>query len=149
MGFDGHFYVVLQIPVLRVGNVADAQQLLDLFPALIGHADGLVFFIDHVIAGEDLLFAALDLFPLFERRQDAVHAGILVRGLIGGAADDQWGAGFIDENRVDLIDDREVVSALHAISMVKLHIVAQIVKTELVVGAVGDVGAIGGAALGI
>src|ERR1700679_3744081 len=45
----------------RVGDVADAQQLLDLFPTLVGHADGLVLFIDYEIASEDLFFAALDL----------------------------------------------------------------------------------------
>ena len=149
MGLDGNLDVMLQIPVLRVGDVADAQQLLDLLPTLIGHADGLVLFIDHEIAGEDLLFAALDLFPLFERGQDAVHAGILVRGLVRGAADDQRSAGFIDQDRVNLVDDREVVPTLHAIGVVKLHVVAQVVETELVVGAVGDVGAIRGAALGV
>ena len=90
MGFDGNLYVMLQVPVLGVGNVANAQQLLDLLPPLIGHADGLVLFIDHVVAGEELLFATLDLFALLERREDAVHAGIFIRGLVCRSADDQW-----------------------------------------------------------
>ncbi len=41
----------------------------------------------------------------------------------------------------------EVVAALHAIVQVKLHVVAQVVEAELVVGAVGHIGGIGFAAL--
>src|ERR1700733_8463776 len=149
MGFDGDLYVVFQIPVLRVGDIANAQQLLDLLPPLVGHADGLVLLIDDVIAGENFFFAALDLFSLFERRQNAIHAGILIRRLVGRAADNQRGAGFIDQDRVDFVHDREVVAALHAVGVIELHVVAQVIETELVVGAVRDVGPIGGAALGV
>ena len=35
-------------------------------------------------------------------------------GLVGRAGDDQRGAGLVDEDRVDLVDDREVVAALDA-----------------------------------
>ena len=39
------------------------------------------------------------------------------------------------------------MAALHAILDLELHVVAQVVEAELVVGAVGDVGGVGGAAL--
>src|SRR5271155_179514 len=39
---DGDFDVVLQVPVLNVGNVADAEQPLDLLPAFVGDTDRLV-----------------------------------------------------------------------------------------------------------
>ena len=48
---------------------------------------------------------------------------------------------------VDLVDDRVVVAALHHRLAVVFHVVAQIVEAELVVGGVGDVGGVGGAAL--
>ena len=48
---------------------------------------------------------------------------------------------------VDLVDDREVVAALHHLRQLVLHVVAQVVEAELVVGAVGDVAGIGGLAL--
>ena len=41
----------------------------------------------------------------------------------------------------------ELMAALDAIGQVVLHVVAQIVETEFVVGAVGDVGGVGVAAL--
>ena len=50
---DGDLDVVLQIPVLRIGDVADAEQLLDLFPALVGDGDGAVLLVDDVVAGGD------------------------------------------------------------------------------------------------
>ena len=58
---------------------------------------------------------------------------------LGRAADDQRGAGLVDEDRVDLVDDREVVAALHEVGLAPGHVVAQVVEAELVVRAVGDV----------
>ena len=57
------------------------------------------------------------------------------------------GASFIDEDGVDFVDDAVVVRALDLIAQLELHVVAEVVEAELVVGAVGDVGVIGGAAL--
>ncbi len=39
------------------------------------------------------------------------------------------------------------MAALHALRQIVLHVVAQIIEAELVVGAVGDVGGVSGAAL--
>ncbi len=39
----------------------------------------------------------------------------------------------------NLVDDREMVTALHHGVQLVLHVVAKIVEAELVVGAVGDV----------
>jgi hypothetical protein len=60
----------------------------------------------------------------------------------GLAGNDQRGAGFIDQDRIDFIDDREVEVALHAVAGFEHHVVAQVIETEFVVGAVGDVGGI-------
>ena len=68
--------------------------------------------------------------------------------MLGRAGDDQRGAGLVDQDRVDLVDDREVVAALHQLVRRPRHVVAQVVEAELVVGAVGDVALVGGAVLG-
>src|SRR6202012_3895042 len=60
--------------------------------------------------------------------------------LVDRAADDQRGPGLVNENRVDLVHDGEVVPALDALLQPPGHVVAQVVEPELVVGAVGDVG---------
>src|ERR1039458_6583918 len=51
---DGYLDVVLQVPVLGVGNIADAEQLLDLFPAFVGDGDGAGFLVDHEVSGPGL-----------------------------------------------------------------------------------------------
>ena len=55
----------------------------------------------------------------------------------------------VDEDRVDLVDDRIGEPALHPLRTLEHHVVAQIVEPEFVVGAVGNVRAIGCAAFGI
>ena len=51
--------------------------------------------------------------------------------------------GLVDEDIVDFVDDGEVELTLYALVDGEGHIVAQVVEAELVVGAVGNVGAIG------
>ena len=58
---------------------------------------------------------------------------------LGGAGDDQRGAGLVDEDRVHLVDDRVVVLTLHELVEGPGHVVAEEVEAELVVRAVGDV----------
>ena len=61
--------------------------------------------------------------------------------------DDERRAGLIDEHRVNLIHNREVMLALHQKLRIGGHVVAQVVKAKLVVGAIGDIGEVGFAAL--
>ena len=94
-----------------------------------------------------MVSSGLDEFAELELGNDDVDAGVLVGGLVGGAGDDERGAGFVDEDGVDFVDDAVVVAALDLILELELHVVAQVVEAELVVGAVGDVGGVGLAAL--
>ena len=64
---------------------------------------------------------------------------ILVGGFLAGAGDDQRGARFVDQDGIHFVDDGEVMAALHAVLDAELHVVAEVVEAELVVGAVGDV----------
>ena len=58
-------------------------------------------------------------------------------------------ARLVDEDGVDFVDDREIVAALDHLLEMELHIVAQIVEAELVVGGVGHVAGILLAAFGV
>ena len=70
--------------------------------------------------------------------QPVVHVDVVV----GLAGDDQRRARLVDQDRVDLVDDRVVEAALHALRRREHHVVAQVVEAEFVVGAVGDVGVV-------
>ena len=69
------------------------------------------------------------------------------RGSVRRTGDDQRVRASSIRNGVDLVDDRVVVAALHQLVERPRHVVAQVVEAELVVGAVGDVGGVGGATL--
>ena len=98
VGLDCGLDVVLEVPVLDVGDVADAEQAFDLFPTFVGDSDGLVLFVDDVVFSEDLGFALLDFFAEDELGDDLIGAEIFVGGLIGGAGDDEQSAGLVDED---------------------------------------------------
>ena len=65
----------------------------------------------------------------------------------GGAGDDERGAGLVDEDGIDLVDDGVVIAALDLGGLALGHaVVAEVIEAELGVGAVGDVAVILGAA---
>ena len=123
------------------------EQLLGLFVAGFGEehlvrlfVDGEVASVDDTFAGAHIGFADL----LLQPRDDGVDAHIHLGVIFGLAADDQWRARFVDEDGVDLVDDGVVQATCNAVAHVLHHVVAQVVEAELVVGAVGDVGGVGG-----
>ena len=148
LGLEGLLQVVDQLAGKVGVDVVDAQALLDLLQAALGGGDGVLGLIHHVVArgllglgvGEhvvDHFLAAL---------QAADGAGEVLIGACGlgaGTGDDQRGAGLVDQDGVDLVDDGEVMPTLHAAGRIGDHVVTQVVETELGVGAVGDVGLVG------
>ena len=156
--------VVDEMAVLGAVQVVDAHEPLGLGDALLGDRDGLVLLVELVVeVGDELLLhprvhAVGRLAGLHLGRQ-ARELGVQVGGLLGRAGDDQRGARLVDEDVVDLVDDGEAVvhrlavGGLLAAAVLELllqrlgHVVAQVVKAELGVGAVGDVGGVGGGLL--
>ena len=154
MRAQGRIQVVHQRDVGRVvqagagGDQAPLDQhALGGFVALLGQVDLVRFFIDREVArlGHALAGARVGLALLaHQQRRDLVHG--LVHGgvVLGLAADDQRRARLVDQDRVHLVDDGVVQLALHAIGHLVDHVVTQVVEAILVVGAVGDVGVVGG-----
>ena len=85
---------------------------------------------------------------LDQRARHLGELGVPLDLVLGRTADDERGPRLVDEDRVDLVDDGEVVAALDAVVDRVGHVVAQVVEAELVVGAVGDVAGVGLATLG-
>ena len=73
----------------------------------------------------------------------AGYKGICLRIQIGGlvalSGNNQRGARLIDQDGVHLVDNRKCMSALYLILLIDRHVVAQIVKAELIVRTVGDI----------
>ena len=131
MGLQGLVDMMQQFHVPRLVEILHFEIGFDPRHALLGQHDGPALLVNRVI-----LF-----FP--EPGYDLVDAVVLVRRLVGRARDDQGRPGLIDEDAVHLVDDGIVKIALDVIREAELHVVPQIVESELVVGTVGDVRMIG------
>ena len=135
LGLDGVVQERDQRRVRRLVEVLDAEVVLDLGDAGLEHRDGALLLVDLVV---DVLAHRVG-----DGRELAVPLHLVLRR----TADDERRAGLVDQDRVDLVDDGEVVAALDAVGDVVGHVVAQVVEAELVVRAVGDVGGVGHATL--
>ena len=107
-----------------------AQHLLDALVTSLGQVGGALFLINLIV-----LFR--------EPRDELVDLHVQIRLVLRRAGDDEGRARLIDQDRIHLIDDGERMSALHHLRQLVLHVVAQVVETELVVRAVGDVAGVG------
>src|ERR1043165_6492053 len=109
---------------IRLQEIRVAQPALHLLHAGFGEVDGALLLVDLVIG-------------LVEVGDEGVDGVVEIRAVVERAGDDQRRARFVDQDRVDLVDDRIDMAALHHVFETVLHVVAQIVEHELVVGAVG------------
>ncbi len=91
--------------------------------------------------------AVLGAVSLQEFGHHQIDLGVKLGRLIGRPGNDQRRSRLIDQNRVHLIHDGKIERPLDHVLQPVFHVVAQIIKAELVVGAVGDIRGIGGAAL--
>ena len=96
----------------------------------LGQADGLVFFRKIVIF-------------LVERSDDLRHADVIFGIFMRGTRNNERRPGFIDEDVVHLVDDGEMMPALHALLPAHGDVIAQVIETKLAVGAVGDIRQVG------
>ncbi|OQB57389.1 MAG: hypothetical protein BWX98_01567 [Candidatus Aminicenantes bacterium ADurb.Bin147] len=131
VGFQGLVQAVNQVHLGEVVQVGDVKGLFGRGHALLQERNGPRFLVD---------------LEMRVGREAADHrVGLLVE--IGRAlartGDDEGGPGFVDQDRVDLVDDGVIEGPLDQVRQPEFHIVAQVVEAELVVGAVGDVGPVG------
>lgn len=125
--------------VVGIEQSAFGEQRLDTLMTEFSEVDLTTLFVNPEITGlATTLFNVLALLATQPRNQ-RIDISIMPRRRFGGTGDDQWCPRLIDEDGIDFVDDCEVEIALHAIFGTQRHVVAQIIKTELVIGAVGDV----------
>ncbi|MPM11241.1 hypothetical protein SDC9_57580 [bioreactor metagenome] len=136
LGPDGVVQVRDQRRVGRLVEVVDAELVLHPVDTGLEDRHGALLLVDLVVAVDGQL-------PGRQRREHRVPLPVL----LGRTGDDQRRPRLVDQDRVDLVDDREMVAPLDAGVQGEGHVVAQVVEAELVVGPVGDVAAVGAAAL--
>ena len=92
--------------------------------------------------GAELLVLLVGARVLHQLLHHGIDLAIQVGAVLGRAGDDQRRARLVDQDAVHLVDDAEEEVALDHVLQPVLHVVAQVVEAELVVGAVGDVGGV-------
>ena len=139
----------------------DQEALLPQNPFQVGYAllcegDVLALFINAVITlfiegGNRILIHHLKLgklvvitgcgilLALLEEGDYAVRSADALRVILCLTGDDERRSCLIDEDRVDLIDDTEVMFGLDLVLKPPLHVVTQVVETKFVIRSVGDV----------
>ena len=151
-GLDGAVNVMAQRHVVGVGQIVHLEPFLGLADAALGEGAGLVLFVHHIVAVHLilglLLVVQLHNDALFQSLGEVVGALVHHAGILALAGDDEGSTGLVDEDGVHLVHDGVGVAPLHHVGLVDHHVVPQIVKAELVVGAVGHVRQIGLFALG-
>ena len=115
----------------RVGR---AKQVLGMLDACLGQRYGPSLLIQIVILGNEM-------------GDDLVGDQILVRRCFGRTGNDQRCPRLVDQDGVNLVDNGEVMIALHHVLDPELQIVAKIIEAELIIRSIGHIAAIGGAAL--
>ena len=147
IGPEGKIHRVLDFKVFSVREVVDVEEFLRLLDALLSQGDDLVLFIDDKVTGfRDLLahdgrhlghlagsFTALQLFG-----KDIAHFIDLGR-FSALSGNDKRGPRLVDEDRVHLVDDAVMQFPLHKLLLINDHVIAEVVKAQLVIGNIGDI----------
>ncbi len=115
-------------------NAGLDHQLFDLLVAFFAEDDRALLLVERVVF-------------LDKHRDDRVDLLVEFRTVVRRTRDDQRRAALVDQDRVDFVGDGVAMAALDHVGQRVLHVVAQVVETEFVVGAVGHVAGVGGAAL--
>ena len=122
------------VEIIALEQAGGLQQALDLLGAVFGQRDRALLLVLLIILLDQLL-------------HDRVDRDIQLRLVVGRTGNDQRRARFVDQDRIDFVDDRMVERALDHRTAIELHVIAQIIEAEFIVGRIGDVGIIGLAAL--
>ena len=140
---NGLVNMVLQCDVLRIRQIVNMKIFLCFFNASLGQGSGFCLFIDDIVAlnGVVILFV-IKFFDLchFQPAHKTVHLGIHVRRFVPRAGDNQRGTRLVDKNGVDLVNNAEVEGPLDTVFLINDHVVTQVVKTDFIIGTIGDVG---------
>ena len=130
-----------QTSVLRHGAVGTQQGNTGLCFVVLGRRLQKLFGLGYKRVGE-LRLNLVD--PLDARIR--LDEGLVAAGCRDGTRDDQRRTGFVDKDGVNLVNDGKPVRTLNHVLRIVHHVIAEVVKAEFVVRAVGDVAVILGLA---
>ena len=143
--------VVEQGHIVGIHKVFDIEVLLRLGNTTRQKVTGFLLFIHKIVAVKILLVFLFGIdfhdFIHFEGFRELIRLLVQIGGFVALTRNDERGSRLVYQDGVHLVHDREIRFALNEVLFVDAHIIAQIVESKLVVGRVGDVARVSGAAL--
>ena len=142
--------IMLDFQILRIGQIINMEELFDLLHAIFSQRYIFLFFIDNIISGFDNLFThngrhlrhlTAGLAPFHLTCKDITGPVKLCR-LSALAGNDQRCSGLVDQDRVNLIDNRIVKSPLNQLFFINNHVVSQVIKSQLIIRRIGNIAGI-------
>ena len=145
--YDDNFVVDYDIVVAFLHNEVGFQSVVDIVLKPLIFVVGKIFDIEvffgffHAVFVEEyrLLLFSYFVIVFFESLYESVGGDIHIARLLSSAAYDKRGTSLVHEYAVHFVNDCVFESALHFVCLILDHIVAQIVKSEFVVGRVHNV----------
>ena len=139
--------VVLDLQVLRICEVINMEESLNLLHTCCGQVDDLILFIDDKVSGlflyhtHNSIHLGQFLYIITALHLTCQQITHLVQrcGLAALSGNDQRGSRFIDQYGVHLIDDGIMQSTQNQLFLVNNHVITQIIKSQFVVGNISDI----------
>ena len=147
MGTQCQNDIMLDLQIFRICQIFDLEELLNFLHAFRSQIDQLILFIDDEITVFFLLDTHHDIqlgllfliFTTLELACQNIACLIQLCGLAALSGNDQWSTCLIDQNRVNLIDDRIMQITEYKLFLIDNHVVTQIIKSEFIIRDIGDV----------
>ena len=141
-GLHGLVQVMGQCGVLLVGQVLHTEELFGLGNTAGGEGHGAGLLVHKVVAVVivlNFLLIGLGKNLAAQGGNEVIRHLVKLGGILTLAGDDQRRSGLVDEDRVHLVHDGEGMAPLNQVLLIQGHIVTEVVKTQLIVGAIGNV----------
>ncbi len=138
---------MLNLQILRIRQVLNVEELLDLLDTVLGQIDILLLLIDNKISGLLNILAHNGIhlaefpagFPSFQLARQDIARFIELRRLPALAGYDQRRPRLVDQYRVHLIDDGILKPPLHQLFLVDHHVIPQVIEAQLVVRHISNI----------
>ena len=142
--------VMLDFQVLRICQVFNIEEFLNLLHTLFSKIDDLIFFIYYEVTGLNNLFThdgchlchLMAGFTTFQLLCKDIAYFIKLGGLTALSGNDKRCTCLVNQDGVDLIDDTVVQISLYQLFFIDDHIVTKIIKSQFVVCYICDIASV-------
>ena len=138
MSFDCLIYMMKKSHIIRIHQVFNIESFFCLFNASSCNCSGLSLFVDNVIGCFIYFILILLVINLNNSSRNKsfskfIYYWVKLGRFVTASGNNKRCSCFINENRVNLIDNRKIRFSLHPVFFLYNHVVTKIVKSEFII----------------